>query len=115
MTHKHVLSPKFGPLVWIADRCLEEPPCLGDVAEVGWRWCVFLPLGAAANRRIVEVIGKAEEPEELKQFPLLRAPHNLAGWRGGEGRVGDCEQVSLVTVRRGGGGDAHVDDGDGWY
>lgn len=73
MTHKHVLPPKYGALVWIADRCFDEPPSLEDLAGVGWRWCVFFPLGTAANKHIVEIVGKVDVPEQLRNFPALRA------------------------------------------
>ena len=70
MSHK---DPTYGALVWIADKCFEDPPTLEDVETVGWRWCVFFPLGPAAARRIVEVIGKIEVPAAIRTFPALRA------------------------------------------
>jgi hypothetical protein len=63
----------YGSLVWMADRFFEEPPTIDDVASVGWRWCVFFPVGAAARRRIVELIGKTDLPKEIQGMPLLRS------------------------------------------
>ncbi len=69
MTHEHV---RLGALVWLADRFWDEPPTMEDVATTGWRWCVFFPLKAAANRNLVEILGTVAIPVDLQSFPIMR-------------------------------------------
>jgi hypothetical protein len=96
MTQKHVDRPRYGPLVWMADRFFDEPPRISDVEGVGWRWCVFFPLGTAVRRRVVEVVGHAEVPEALKAFPTLRT----GGIKGVDHRRGIYENGDLTRPVR---------------
>lgn len=74
-THKHDVPPKWGALLRVLPGLFSERP--SDFAELVERppaFVTFFPLGAACNRRIVQVV--ANEPVPASQgFPTFRNSH----------------------------------------
>lgn len=80
-THKHF---KYGTLIRVLPGIFKEH--LSDFSRLvneEERFLVFFPVGAAANREIVSIVGHEEIPAHLLEFPLMR----MAGGATREGKI----------------------------
>jgi hypothetical protein len=78
-THKH---HQWGALIRVLDGIYKTRPSnFAELVKKQHRFVTFFPLGAAVNRKIFEVVGHAEVPEEAAKFPLFRAGNADKNWK----------------------------------
>lgn len=69
-THKHA---QFGALLRVLPGLFSKrPQDLSGLVDVDPQFMTFFPLGAACNRKIVEIVGNTKLPERAKSFPIFR-------------------------------------------
>jgi hypothetical protein len=72
-THRHVTPPRYGAVIHVFDQMYESRPAnVAEIASNPVRFATFFPLGAAVNRKLVEVIGNVPIPDNLMRFPIFR-------------------------------------------
>jgi hypothetical protein len=75
-THKHDRPPHWGALLRVLPGLLQERPAeFTDLVQQAPQFSTFFPLGAACNRRIVQIV--ANEPVGVgnRSFPTFRNSH----------------------------------------
>ena len=84
-THKHDVPPKFGALIRILPGVFSERPSeFAHLVKQPPVFVAFFPLGAACNRRIVQVVANEPLPTSSQSFPIFRNSHrDRAGKRTG--------------------------------
>ena len=72
-THRHAKPPRYGCVIRLFDGLHRERPTeIASLVNRPIRFITFFPLGAAVNRKLVEVVGNVPVPEHLKAFPIFR-------------------------------------------
>ena len=67
------VTKRIGSFVWVAVDIFDEEPTAADVSALaGWRWPVWLPLGAMARRKLVIPLGLVDIPLPLRSYPIMR-------------------------------------------
>ena len=70
-THRH---PTYGALIRVFNRIYESSQSeFGSCIAGAPSFSCFFPLGAAVNRKIVQIVATGEVASDLREFPLFRA------------------------------------------
>lgn len=72
--------PGTGSMIRVLPGVYSARPDLDELVAGPTSYCVFFPVGPAANRGIVRIIGTYPIPEHAQAFPLMRAPGWMLGF-----------------------------------
>jgi len=73
-THRHQDPPRYGALLRVLPGLhARRPSDFAPIVEQDDRFCVFFPLGAAANRGLVRIVANAVIPDAKQAFPVFRS------------------------------------------
>ncbi len=72
-------EPVNGAMIRVLPGVYPAQPDLDALVAGPTSYCVFFPVGPAANRGIVRVKGEYPIPEHARAFPLMRSPGWLLG------------------------------------
>ena len=83
-THRHTTPPRYGALLRILPGLfVDRPTSHAALVTQPHRFLVFFPLGAACNRRIVQIVANETVPYEYQEFPVFRDRVRLSDGRTG--------------------------------